>query len=113
MDDFSEPKVPQVTAEDVKKAIDGKESFILLDVRTPEEYARGKIAGSINLPVDKVDCDIVKVVPDKSAKVYVYCLSGSRSVHAVDVMVKLGYSNVFDMKQGLLAWRAKYFPLVS
>jgi rhodanese-related sulfurtransferase len=111
MDDFSEPNVPQVTAEDVKKSIDKKEACILLDVRTPGEYARGKIAGSINLPVDKVDCDVLKVVPDKSAKVYVYCLSGSRSVHAVDVMVKLGYTNVFDMEHGLLAWRAKYFPV--
>lgn len=113
MDDFSEPKVPQVSAEDVKKAIDRKENYILLDVRTPEEYARGKIAGSINLPVDKVDCDIPKVVPDKSAKVYVYCLSGSRSIHAVDIMVKLGYTNVFDMEYGLLGWRVKYFPVVS
>jgi rhodanese-related sulfurtransferase len=111
MDDFSEPKVPQVTAEDVKKAIDGKENYILLDVRTPGEYARGKIAGSINLPVDRVDCDVLKAVPGKSTKVYVYCLSGSRSVHAVDVMVKLGYTNVFDMEHGLLAWRAKYFPV--
>jgi rhodanese-related sulfurtransferase len=113
MDDFSEPEVPQVTCEDVKKAIDGKENFILLDVRTEIEYSRGKIAGSINLPVDKVDCDILKVVPDKTAKVYVYCLSGSRSVHAVDVMVKLGYTNVFDIEHGLLAWRAKYFPVAT
>ena len=111
MDDFSEPNVPQVTAEDVKKAIEEKEACILLDVRTPGEYVRGKIAGSINLPVDKVDCDVLKVVPDKSAKVYVYCLSGSRSIHAVDAMVKLGYTNVFDMEHGLLAWRAKYFPV--
>jgi phage shock protein E len=111
MDDFSEPEVPQVTCEDVKKAIDEKENFILLDVRTEGEYSRGKIAGSINLPVDKVDCDILKVVPDKFSKVYVYCLSGSRSVHAVDVMVGLGYTNVFDMARGLLGWRAKYFPV--
>jgi rhodanese-related sulfurtransferase len=112
MDTFSEPIVPQVTAEIVKKAIDEKKKFILLDVRTPGEYARGKIAGSINLPVDRVDCDILKVAPDKSAKVYVYCLSGSRSVHAVYVMMKLGYTNVFDIEHGLLAWRAKYFPVL-
>lgn len=113
MDDFSEPKVPQVTADEVKKAIDGKQTCVLLDVRTPGEYARGKIEGSINLPVDKVDSDILTVIPDKSAKIYVYCLSGSRSIYAVDTMVNLGYTNVFDMAHGLLAWRAKYFPVVS
>jgi rhodanese-related sulfurtransferase len=110
MDDFSEPKVPQVTCEDVKKAIDKKEKCILLDVRTEGEYSRGKIVGSINLPVDKVDYDILKVISDKSAKIYVYCLSGSRSAHAVDVMIKHGYTNVFDMEHGLLGWREKYFP---
>jgi len=51
-------------------------------------------------------------VPPCSAKIFVYCLSGSRSVHAVDVMVKPGYTNVFDMEHGLLGWRAKYFPVV-
>lgn len=112
MDDLSEPKVPQVSAEEVKRVIDEKERCIFLDVRTPGEYERGKIAGSINLPVDKVDCDILKVVPDKSTKVYVYCLSGSRSVHTVDSMVKLGYKNVFDMAHGLLAWRVKGYPVV-
>jgi rhodanese-related sulfurtransferase len=111
MDDFIKPEVPQVTAEELKRAIDEQEKFILLDVRTPGEYARGKIAGSINLPVDKVDCDVLSLIPDKSEKVYVYCLSGSRSVHAVDTMVNLGYTNVFDIAHGLLAWRAKYFPV--
>jgi rhodanese-related sulfurtransferase len=111
MDDSNEPNVPYVTAEEVKKAIDEKEDCILLDVRTQGEFARGKIAGSINLPVDNVDCDVSSVIPDISTKIYVYCLSGSRSVHAVRVMRKLGYTNVFDMEHGLLAWRAKYFPL--
>lgn len=111
MFDFLKPKVPQVTVADLKKAVDEKESCILLDVRTPGEYARGKIAGSINLPVDDVAARIRSVVPDQSTKLYVYCLSGSRSVQAVDAMVKLGYTNVFDVSNGLLAWRANQFPV--
>lgn len=109
---FDEPDVPKILPEDVKKAIDGKKRFVLLDVRTRGEFARGKIAGSINLPVDEVSSKVLSVVPDKSALVYVYCLSGSRSSHAVETMVKLGYTNVFDMKQGMLAWRVHYFPVV-
>lgn len=113
MNDFAEPTVPSVTSKDVKKAIDEKEAYILLDVRTPGEFERGKIAGSINLPIDRVDHDVLSVIPDKTAKIYVYCLSGSRSTHAVDVMRNLGYTNVFDMKNGLLAWRGNYFPVVE
>ena len=110
-ENYTEDRAADIS-KDVKKAIDSKEQFILLDVRTPGEYARGKIAGCINLPVDTVEANIQAVVPDKAQKIYVYCLSGSRSVLAVDIMVKLGYSNVFDMKQGILAWRAKYFPTI-
>ena len=112
MDDFSEPNVPRVTVEDVKKSIDTKEHCIVLDVRTSGEYARGRIEGSINVSVDTIESDIEKKVPDKGQRVYVYCLSGSRSVYAVDAMLKLGYTNVFDMEHGLLAWRAKYFPVI-
>jgi len=108
---FNEPKVPQVTPELVKEALDKNETCIILDVRTDGEYSRGKLSKSINLSVEKVGSQILKLIPDKSTKVYVYCLSGSRSVIAVDTMIKLGYTNVFDMKQGLLAWRAKYFPV--
>lgn len=111
MNIFSEQNVPQVTVDDVKNALDEKKPCVLLDVRTQEEYSRGKIAGSINVPVDKVTCDIESIITDKSATVYVYCLSGSRSVHAVDTMLKLGYTHVYDMSHGLLAWRAKYYPV--
>jgi rhodanese-related sulfurtransferase len=112
VNNFSEPNVPQVTCETVKKAIDEKENCILLDVRTAGEIARGKIAGSVNLPVDRVGSDIQNVIPDKAARIYVYCLSGSRSALAVDTMMKLGYTNVFSMEHGMLGWRAKYFPVV-
>jgi rhodanese-related sulfurtransferase len=112
MDDVSQPNAQQVTAEDVKHAIDTKEKCIVLDVRTQEEYERGRIAGSIHVPVDTVESKILTVIPDTSAKIYVYCFSGSRSVYAVDVMTKLGYTNVFDMAHGLLAWRAKQYPVV-
>lgn len=111
MFDITEPNVPQITAEEVKKSIDAKEDVTLLDVRTVGEYSRGKIEGGINLPVDEVACKIETVIPDKSKKIYVYCLSGSRSVHAVDAMVKLGYTNVFNVISGLLAWRAKGFTV--
>ena len=105
------PKVPKVEAEEVKNAIESSADVVLLDVRTPEEYARGSISGSINLSVDNVKEKIEKLLPEKDKKIYVYCLSGSRSVQAVDTMLKLGYKHVFDMNHGLLAWRVKGYPL--
>jgi rhodanese-related sulfurtransferase len=112
MFDFITPKVPQVEVKDLFDAIQKKEDFILLDVRTPGEYSKGKIAGSINLPVDEVKEKVESITPEKQKLVYVYCLSGSRSVVAVDAMIKLGYKKVFDVKSGLLAWRVSNFPVV-
>lgn len=106
------PKVPTISAEDVKKAIDDKRDIVLLDVRTPQEYAKGKIANSINVPVDVVRDKIAQVIPDKEKTVYVYCLSGSRSMMAADALLKLGYKQVYSMTSGLLAWRAKQYPVI-
>lgn len=104
-------QIPEISADEVKKAIDEKKEFALLDVRTPEEYKKTKITRSINLPVDEVTKKITSVMPDKDQTIYVYCFSGSRSSHAVSEMVKLGYKNTFSVTSGLLAWRAKKFPL--
>ena len=110
---FSEPDVPQITAEDVKHALDSGSDVILLDVRTPEEFTRNRIKGAVHIPIDQITQTVESVIPDKNSSVYVYCLSGSRSVHAVEEMQKLGYTRVYNMTSGLLAWRLKKFPVVE
>lgn len=104
---------PQITADEVYKTVIDKTNTILLDVRTPGEYERGKIAGSINIPIDKISSQITTNIPDKNKTIYVYCLSGSRSDAAVNIMLQLGYTNVFSMTNGLLMWRSKKYPLSS
>jgi rhodanese-related sulfurtransferase len=103
--------IPQITTDDVQKAINEKKDIVLLDVRTPEEYSRGKIDGSINISVENIHGQIVSTVPDKNKTIYVYCLSGSRSEVAVAMMKQLGYNNAFSMTSGLLMWRSKKYPL--
>ncbi len=87
-----EPTVPQIPVDEVKKMIDTNEDLVLLDVRTEGECARGKILNSINIPVDQVQEDIESLNLDKNKKIVVYCLSGSRSVFAVEMLLKMGYS---------------------
>ena len=103
---------PQITADEVYKAMNEKADVVLLDVRTPGEYSRGKIEGSINIPVDTIAIGVSTSLPDKSKTIYVYCLSGSRSNITVDTMKLLGYTNVFSMTSGLLMWRSKKYPMV-
>lgn len=106
-----QPSVPEIDAEKVFEAISSKKDFVLLDVRTPQELLRGKISGSINVPVDEIGEKVESIAPDKNKTTYVYCLSGSRSEVAVGQMIKMGYKNVFSMTSGMLAWRAKKYPL--
>ena len=112
MFDFLKPKVPTVSVDDLMQAITANEDILILDVRTPGEYAKAHIANSINLPVDEVEEKVSRVAPDKSKKTFVHCMSGSRSIVSVDMMVKMGYTNVFDVTSGLLAWRIKKYPLI-
>lgn len=105
--------VPQITADDVYKAINEKSDIILLDVRTQGEYANGKIEKSINIPVDDINTLAITSIPDKNKTIYVYCLSGSRSQIAVGIMKQMGYTNVFSLTNGLLMWRSKKYPLVA
>ncbi len=102
--------IPQITVEEVHKAIQEKKDILLLDVRTPQEYDNGKIEGSINIPVNNITTEITNKVSDKNKTVYVYCLSGSRSDLAVQIMRQLGYTNAFSMTHGLLMWRSKKLP---
>jgi phage shock protein E len=113
MHDVSGISVPSVSAEECKHAIDTNQSIVIVDVRTPQEYIRGNINGSINIPLDTISENILKIIPEKDKKIFVYCLSGSRSIHAVEIMKKLGYTNVFDVSHGLLAWRIQGYPLTQ
>ena len=112
MFNFFGPSVPNIDADALKKAIDSDEDCIILDVRTSEEFYKGKIKNAKNIPVDSIAKRVEKEIPDKQAKIYVYCLSGSRSNYAVQTMLKLKYANVVTMQSGILAWRAKGYPLV-
>jgi len=110
---MDQAQVPQITADEVYKAMSDKTDAILLDVRTPEEHNRGTIEGSINVPVDTISVQITTLLPDKDKTIYAYCLSGSRSIVAVNTMKQLGYTNVSSITHGLLMWRSKKYPLIS
>lgn len=101
----------QITAEEVHAAI-GNADITIVDVRTPEEVAKGVIKGSVSIPLDQLETDIESKIPNKNQIIYLYCLSGSRSEVAADLLTNLGYTQAFSMSNGLLMWRFKKFELV-
>ena len=70
---------------------------ILIDVRTPEEYAAGHAAQAILAPYDTIEQKIASIAPDKKQKIYLYCRSGRRSTIAAETLKNLGYTNIVNL----------------
>ena len=70
--------------------------YIILDVRTAEEYAQGHIPGAINIPNETIGTGEIPELPDKDQLILVYCRSGNRSKQASEKLVKLGYTNIAE-----------------
>lgn len=70
---------------------------ILIDVRSVEEFNAGYVEGAVNIPLDVIDSEISKVVPDKNTPVQLYCRSGRRSGMAMEKMLQKGYTNVSNL----------------
>lgn len=101
-----------LTAVEFEKAITGKDSVQVLDVRTPEEYNSGHIKNALLADwktADEFNRRISFI--DKDKPVYVYCLAGGRSALAAEKLRSLGYKNVYDLKGGMNAWKAAARPV--
>jgi len=86
-----------------------KVPFMLLDVRTPEEYAEGHIAGAKLIPVQVLAEHLNEVPKDK--QVYIYCKSGGRSSRASKLLASNGFTNIENIKGGFDAWKAAGYPV--
>lgn len=88
------------------------EVMTLVDVRTAEEYAGGYIEGAINIPLDQLMANLSQL-PDKAAKIVVYCGSGQRSALVTTALIFNGYTNVINLGGGMGAWKAAELPVVQ
>ena len=92
-----------LTPEEFKSQI-SKKKVQLIDVRTPREFKIGHIKGSKNIDFysGQFAQEFNKLKKDKP--VYVYCRSGSRSRHASNKLVKMGFTEIYDLKGGIVRW---------
>lgn len=81
---------------------DGEE-YVLLDVRTEEEFEQGHIQGALLMPYDEINVLALESLPDYSARILLYCRSGRRSAIAAETLADLGYTDVYDFG-GINSW---------
>ena len=99
----SESSSSRITAEQGKTMMEDGQEYILLDVRTQEEYDNGHIEGAILIPVDVLQSRAADELPDVNARIIIYCRSGNRSATAARMLADLGYTQVYDMG-GIMDW---------
>jgi rhodanese-related sulfurtransferase len=97
----------------VKERLSKKAPPIVLDVRTPAEYAQGHLANAVLIPADQVDAKVESILKDRGAEVVVYCAVGGRSKAASRILKDKGYSNVTNMVGGIVAWEKAGLPVVK
>jgi rhodanese-related sulfurtransferase len=90
-----------------QRFVDG-EDHLLIDVRTPEEFASGHIPGAINISVQSLPDRLDEVPNDET--IVVYCRTGNRSATATDILVDAGYAPVYDLG-GIVDWVSAGYPV--
>ena len=83
-----------------------EQEFVLLDVREPGEVSAGQIEAddTMSIPRGLVEMQFTKKVTDLETPVVIYCLQGSRGALAAEALTDLGYTNIYNLQGGLLAW---------
>ncbi|TGY44573.1 rhodanese-like domain-containing protein [Clostridium sartagoforme] len=94
--------VSRITSEEAKEEMNNND-VIILDVRTEEEYNSGHIENSVLIPIDDLEYKAEEVLTNKEQKILVYCRSGNRSKKAADLLVEMGYTNVYNFG-GIKDW---------
>ena len=84
---------------------------VLIDVRTPGEYAQGHLANAISMDIYSNDFKSRASKLDKSKPVFVYCKAGSRSDSAADVLSDLGFKEIYDLNGGIISWQKANKPI--
>lgn len=93
----------KINLEDAKKRLDSEKGIILLDVRTRDEYLERHIPKCTLIPVNVLENEASRKLPDKNAEIFVYCKSGNRSAMAVKILAKLGYTHIYNLG-GIVGW---------
>ena len=85
--------------------------ILLIDVRTPQEFASGHLENAVNMNYFDSDFDAQLKTLDKNKAVYLYCKSGRRSANAAEKLEDMGFVKIYDLDGGILNWQAKGLTL--
>lgn len=86
----------QISTDEAINIMKEEKGYIILDVRTPEEFKSKHIPGAINIPNETIGTEEVPELPDKEQLIMIYCRSGNRSKQAAEKLAAQGYTNIVE-----------------
>lgn len=105
--------IQKLSATEFKDKLEAASGYQLLDVRTPGEYQEGHLNNAVNRDINDPDFKSEVLKLDKNKPVYVYCLGGGRSASAAAMLHENGFTQVFDMQGGIMAWKNKGLAIIG
>lgn len=110
--EYSDARYREVDSQQAARLIDDLDPFIL-DVRTPSEFAAGHLQGAVLVPVQTLAQRMSELDEARTRPVFVYCRSGNRSTVAAKLLVEAGFSEVINLRRGIVAWEREGLPTVK
>jgi phage shock protein E len=105
-------ETPRISAADLIKRIDQKDpALIVLDVRTPEEYAAGHVPGAVNVPYTHLPARISELPRASDKDIVVYCATGVRAERAASRFKENGYRRMLHLDGDMKQWEAQSRPI--
>lgn len=104
-------RITEADTAQLKTWLDSDAKLILIDVREDGEWQAGHAAAAKHIGRGILERDIEAAVPDKGARIVLYCGGGSRSALAADTLQKMGYKNVFSLAGGLRSYQSAGLPV--
>ena len=96
----------QISQDEAMKMMQEQTDCLIVDVRRPDEFAEGHIAGAVNVPNETIEDEAPEALPDKEQTLLVYCRSGNRSKEASQKLADMGYTNVYEFG-GINTWEGE------
>lgn len=96
----------QISQDEAMKMMQEQSDYLIVDVRRPDEFAEGHIAGAVNVPNETIEDEAPDALPDKEQTLLVYCRSGNRSKEASQKLADMGYTNVYEFG-GINTWKGE------
>lgn len=95
--DSTQAVVKKVSGDEARAVLKDKSNAKLIDVRSVGEYEQGHIKNSTLIPLHTIKNEVEKKIPSKDTPLILYCRSGNRTKQAIDILLDLGYTEIYDM----------------